>query len=313
VNGTLSINPATLTPGLTGSVVKTYDTTVAATLEPGNYTLSGVLSGDSVALTNPAGTYDTKNVGINKQVNVSGLALTGAAAGNYVLASSSVSAAIGVINAAPLTVELTGTVSKTFDGTNAATLAPGNYSLTGVLAGDSVVLNNPADGTYDDSTVGSDKLVSVSGLELTGADSANYALPSDEVSGRIGEITASVADNGIIAVLTQTPFVNSIVTLIVTPPVPPEGAALIPPMMMENPIESEGGQDEPAPADAVAGSVGQSLSGALGSVPSRTIVLINGLLSQVVPGPGASTPQGVPPADQNYPSWGNAAFWEIPQ
>jgi len=99
-----TIAQATLTPGLTGTVSKPYDGTQAATLAPGNYTLSGVLSGDTVGLNNPpAGTYDTANVGIGKTVIVAGLAISGASATNYALSSASVSGAVGTITQATLT------------------------------------------------------------------------------------------------------------------------------------------------------------------------------------------------------------------
>jgi hypothetical protein len=48
VNGTLHIDPATLTASLTGTVEKTYDGTTAATLTAANYQLSGIVAGDSV-------------------------------------------------------------------------------------------------------------------------------------------------------------------------------------------------------------------------------------------------------------------------
>lgn len=102
--GELTVTPATLTPGLTGTVSKVYDSTTAATLAAGNYTLSGTVNGDSVSLNNPAaGTYAAAKAGSGISVSVSGLALTGSAAGNYVLASTSASANIGTITPAPLT------------------------------------------------------------------------------------------------------------------------------------------------------------------------------------------------------------------
>jgi hypothetical protein len=68
--------------------------------------------------------------------------------------------------------------------------------------------------------------------------------------------------------------------------------------------------EAPAPATAVANNVGKSLSGAPGSVPSWTNVLIEGLLRQLEPPPGAVRPRAVPPVDQIYSSWGNEAFWQ---
>ena len=76
-----------------------------------------------------------------------------------------------LVNTKTLTVTLTGTVDKTYDGTITATLAAGNYDLSGVLAGDSgnITLNDPTAGSYDTADVGTNKTVSVSGLALSGS------------------------------------------------------------------------------------------------------------------------------------------------
>ena len=54
-------------------------------------------------------------------------------------------------------------MSKVYDGTTAATLAAGNYTLSGVIGGDSVALNNPTSGTYGSPNVGSGITVGVNG------------------------------------------------------------------------------------------------------------------------------------------------------
>ena len=53
-----------------------------------------------------------------------------------------------------ITPTLVGTVSKVYDGTNVATLTPANFAATGAIDGDTVTLNNPASGTYDNRNVG---------------------------------------------------------------------------------------------------------------------------------------------------------------
>ena len=99
-----TMSQATLTAGLTGTVSKTYDGTTVATLAEGNYTLSGVVSGDTVTLNNPtSGTYDSQDQGSGKMVTVTGLAISGASATNYTLSSTSAAAAVGTISAATLT------------------------------------------------------------------------------------------------------------------------------------------------------------------------------------------------------------------
>src|SRR5205085_1031159 len=146
------------TASLTGTVEKVYDGTTSATLTPGNYQLSGSIASDIVGLNNPgSGSYDTKSVGVGKDVTVAGLTLAGADSGNYALASNTVSGNIGIITAAQLTASLTGTVEKVFDSTTAATLTPANYQLSGSVNGDSVGLNNPSGGNYDTSSAGVNK------------------------------------------------------------------------------------------------------------------------------------------------------------
>src|SRR5262249_57166953 len=65
--------------------------------------LSGVINGDTVDLSaaGAAGAFTDKNVGTNKVVNISGLTLSGADAGNYALTQPSTTASI---TARPITV-----------------------------------------------------------------------------------------------------------------------------------------------------------------------------------------------------------------
>jgi hypothetical protein len=161
-----------------------------------NYTLTGVVTGDlaSLSLNDPvSGTYDTPNVGSAKSVSVTGLVLSGSAATNYALASTAISGSVGQITPLTISAGLTGTVSKTYDGTSTATLVLANYTLTGVLSGDvgSVSLNDPTSGTYNTPDVGSAKTVSVAGLALGGGEASNYTLASASISGPIGQITAA--------------------------------------------------------------------------------------------------------------------------
>ena len=103
--GSLTVTPATLTAGLTGTVTKNFDGTTLATLTAGNYTLAGVANGDAVALNDPAtGTYATAGVGAGIDVSVSGLLLGGPKAGDYSLASASISSGIGAIISPTLTL-----------------------------------------------------------------------------------------------------------------------------------------------------------------------------------------------------------------
>jgi hypothetical protein len=191
--GLLSITPATLTAGLAGTVSKIYDGTTVATLAAANYTLTGVVNGDSVSLNDPAaGTYASANVGTGLNVGVSGLAISGAGAGNYVLASSATNAAIGTITPASLTAAIIGNPSKIYDGTTAAPLLPGNFLLSGFVAGQGATVT-PLSGTY--ATANADSGIAVSANLGTAALTAaagtllgNYTLPATAAG--TGTITA---------------------------------------------------------------------------------------------------------------------------
>jgi hypothetical protein len=104
--GTLTMTPALLRAGLTGTISKVYDGTTGAILTPANYLLTGVIGSDDVSLNNPpSGFYDTASVGTGKKVSIGGLKLTGSAAGNYVLLNTNASGAIGTITPATSTAQ----------------------------------------------------------------------------------------------------------------------------------------------------------------------------------------------------------------
>ncbi|MGO8835888.1 MAG: beta strand repeat-containing protein [Limisphaerales bacterium] len=166
-----TVNQATLTAGLTGTVSKTYNGTQTATLAAGNYTLSGVVSGDTVKLNNPtSGTYDTRNQGTGKTVSVTGLSISGTSAGNYALSSTSVSGAVGTINKTNLTVTAAAN-SKTYDGTPGAAATPA-ITLGGVQTGDNANFTE----TYNTKTVGTGKTLTPSGSVSDGNSGNNYAV-----------------------------------------------------------------------------------------------------------------------------------------
>jgi hypothetical protein len=88
-----------------------------------------------------------------------------------------------------LTASLTGTTSKVYDGTTAATLTSGNYTLTGVIGGDAVSLNDPTSGIYATANAGSGINVQVSGLVISGSGASNYLLSNSSATAPIGTIT----------------------------------------------------------------------------------------------------------------------------
>jgi hypothetical protein len=130
----------TIASGITANS-KVYDTTATATLSSNNVVLTGVLSGDTsnVALStnNCTASFATATVGTGKPVTVTGLSLTGTAAGNYSLTEP-----------AGLTADITaGTVTQL-----AFTTQPGLASAGAAFGQQPVVTTQDQYG--NDSTVG---------------------------------------------------------------------------------------------------------------------------------------------------------------
>jgi len=146
VDGSLKINPKTLTiTGVTASD-KVYDATTIATLTGGK--LTGVITGDAVTLTKGTGTFANVNAGTDKTVTATGYAISGASATNYVLAAQP-SGLKADITAYPITVNARDT-SKVYGASDpvfpySATALLGNDKWSGALSRE---LGTPV-GTYD--------------------------------------------------------------------------------------------------------------------------------------------------------------------
>lgn len=92
-----------------------------------------------------------------------------------------------------ITPSLTGTISKSYDGTTTASLTNGNYLVSGTVDGDAVTISNPASGTYATPNVGTALNVAVSGISLTSTVNGSatvYGYQSlSTANGNIGTIT----------------------------------------------------------------------------------------------------------------------------
>ena len=168
---TADITAKALTATYTASN-KVYDATTAATVSGSS---SDVIGSDVVTFSQSAA-FVNKNVGTGKTVNITGISLSGADAGNYSLQNSS---AVAVADITPRLLTLTGLTvnSRPYNGSTTATLL-GTPSLQGLLAGDMLSLGGSMSGTFSNPNIGTGTLVSLTGLSLTGPDAQNYALPS---------------------------------------------------------------------------------------------------------------------------------------
>jgi filamentous hemagglutinin family protein len=171
-----TITPAPLT--VTGSTVasKVYDATTTAALSGG--TLSGVIGGDMVTLSQ-SGNFATKNAGTGIAVTATDT-LSGASAGDYTVVEPT--GLTGTITPASVSIGGSTVVSKTYDGTTAATLA--NGTLTGVFSGDTVTLNQT--GLFANKNAGTGIAVTATDT-LSGANAGDYTVV--EPTGLTGTIT----------------------------------------------------------------------------------------------------------------------------
>lgn len=164
---------------------KTYNATTTTTVDMSQASLLGVLGGDVVGIdtVNSVGTFNNKNVGTSKPVSIQ-TALTGIDGGNYQVAVYNFATA----DITPKTISATGiTVSnKVYNGNTSATLNVASGALSGVILGDvASVDTSAAVGTFADKNVGNAKVITVTGLTITGSDAANYSLNSYTKSANI--------------------------------------------------------------------------------------------------------------------------------
>ncbi|MEP9360906.1 YDG domain-containing protein [Sphingomonas sp. KR3-1] len=171
---------------------KVYDGTTVATLDSSGGGLSGVLGSDAVGLVSSgaAGSFATRNVGTNIAVTATGYTLAGGDAANYLILQPTGLAA----DITQATIQLL-SVTKTYDATISVPTANGAYTLFGVVAGDSVAVDaSGITGSYADKNVGTGKLVTLSGVAITGADAANYSIAATVTNQPIGTITPATLD-----------------------------------------------------------------------------------------------------------------------
>ncbi|WP_369406699.1 YDG domain-containing protein, partial [Chromobacterium alticapitis] len=152
-------------------VNKVYD---GGTTAQAAFSSTGVVRGDAVSFSGNAAFAD-KNVGNGKSVVVSGIASSGADAGNYTLASTTATTQAN-ISAKQITVSASA-ANKMYDGSTAANAI---LSSDGVISGDAVGFSGNA--AFADKNAGTGKTVNVSGIAGNGADAGNYTLLNSTAS-----------------------------------------------------------------------------------------------------------------------------------
>ena len=148
-------------------VDRIYDGTVGASVTLSDDRIAGDVLTESYA----TASFANKNVGNNKPVSVSGIAISGLDAGNYSL-NNTLASTTANISPRSLIVSATG-VSKVYDGTITATVTLADDRIAGDLITDSY-----ANAVFGDKNVANNKPVSVSGISISGVDAGNYTFNS---------------------------------------------------------------------------------------------------------------------------------------
>jgi filamentous hemagglutinin family protein len=144
---TASISQAPLTITLTGNPTKTYNGTTTAVVSNSDFNISGLVAGQSLAVTQNANAeYATpnaaNNIGLTVTLEPSDFSVgSGTSLANY--SFSRTVTGTGTINPAVLTGYITHNPTKTYDGTTAATVTSADYVLSGFIGSESITINQP--------------------------------------------------------------------------------------------------------------------------------------------------------------------------
>ncbi|WP_235502103.1 YDG domain-containing protein, partial [Janthinobacterium sp. Ant5-2-1] len=188
-----SVTPAVLAlSGLDLGVSKTYDgsTSVNVTGAP---TVSGFGKESVTVIGVGTGQFADKNAGNGKAISVSGFTSSDS---NYTIGQQA--GLTGTITPAQLTLGPVTATTRSYDGSTAAQIDAASYALTGLVSGESVLVNKTT-GSFDSRNAGN-RTVS---LGLTGADYtagantalSNYLLPGNKTV-NFGAATLSDGNSG---------------------------------------------------------------------------------------------------------------------
>ncbi len=164
---TANITRATLTPEVSASS-KDYD---ANTNASATCSVTPIGDDDVVCVVGSA-SFEDKDAGVEKRVDVSGMTLSGEDADNYVLSTTSDTTAANIYKR-ELTVSAVAS-DKVVDGTTTATVTLSNNAVLG-----DVVTQTYVSADFDDASVGTGKTVTVNGIAISGDDAENYELTSE--------------------------------------------------------------------------------------------------------------------------------------
>jgi hypothetical protein len=202
LNGTGTITAKTLTPTVSASD-KTYDGNSDATVSA--LGSSGVYSGDTVSFSHTGASFADRHVAkdgsgnvLAKTVTASGIAMAGADASNYALASTSATTTASITPKALTLAAVTD--SKTYDGT---TSSGGTVTAAALVTGDSVTASQSF-ASKDVLGAGGSTLQVNSGYTVNDGNSGNnYTVSTTTASGTITQANLTVTANADAKFVTQ--------------------------------------------------------------------------------------------------------------
>jgi filamentous hemagglutinin family protein len=175
----IPLGPGIINVDITGNPSKVYDGTLVATLTSDDYTLSGFIAGEGATITETVGQYDLKDAGPRVVLVLLDpgdfAADPGTNLDNYTLPDQATG--VGTIFAKQLTASIIGNPTKVYNGTVRAVAGPANYSVAGVVAGESVTVAPGVVANYGDADAGA-RLITANFT----ADS-NFAFDSNTLRG----------------------------------------------------------------------------------------------------------------------------------
>lgn len=195
-----NITSKVLTIGGTFTVSnKNYDGTASAVILLNSLTIPDKVTGDNVNI-NAVAVFNDMSIGTSKPVSLTGSSISGSDASNYTLSLTGAPLTTANISFSGLTVTGITANNKVYDGTTTAVLNTSGASLVGVLGSDVVTLvKTSATGNFADKNRGSGKIVTISGINLSGPDAGKYSLTQPVSTANITSaqltITGIVANN----------------------------------------------------------------------------------------------------------------------
>ena len=213
-------NPISINNVIVTGINKVYDgnTNISVTITSSDITL-----GDDVLFNYTSASFNNKNVGNNKVVTLSGITITGNDANKYILNVPTTQLTTANITPKPLTIIGVTTTNKIYDGTLTANVNILNSQLSGVIIGDTLLLNKPniVNSLFSNKTIGINKNIIMNNFSISGIDSLNYSLTQPLITAtitpKILHITGTRGQYKIIYNGTLKPLFNIYYSKLMTP------------------------------------------------------------------------------------------------